>query len=121
MSDDASNRESLRRAIRDALSGALRVPSSRILYEVSVSPYTPTGETRHYVGGLPMAKPYSLTIVKFEGDAGFYLVYLDEAGLQMTDTYHESEDGAFSQAEFEFGIPRTAWKAASPNEPRKKD
>jgi hypothetical protein len=40
---------------------------------------------------------------------GFYLVYLDQLGLEVTDTLHDSLNSAFGQAEFEFGLTEVEW------------
>lgn len=53
--------------------------------------------------------PAALSIVQYENDQGFYLFYLDATGKEQTDTYHETLDSAFEQAEFEFGIKREVW------------
>ncbi|WP_127401597.1 hypothetical protein [Neisseria meningitidis] len=59
------------------------------------------------MGILP--KPVALSIVQYKNDQGFYLFYLNEAGQEQTDTYHETLDSAFEQAEFEFGISKEEW------------
>lgn len=56
------------------------------------------------MGILP--KPVALSIVQYENDPGFYL---DETGQEQTDTYHDTLDSAFEQAEFEFGISKEEW------------
>ncbi|GFL61111.1 hypothetical protein TUM15775_18620 [Neisseria gonorrhoeae] len=37
------------------------------------------------------------------------MFYLDETGQEQTDTYHDTLDSAFEQAEFEFGISKEEW------------
>lgn len=59
------------------------------------------------MGILP--QPVALSIVQYEDDQGFYLFYLDETGQEQTDTYHDTLDSAFEQAEFEFGISKEEW------------
>lgn len=41
---------------------------------------------------------------------GFYLMATDADGRELSDTWHEDMDAAFSQAEYEFGIGRDAWQ-----------
>ena len=73
--------------------------------------FLPTGRTRHFRGGVQLPAPHELCIARFAGDAGVYLLYLDEAGEEMTDTYHDSVARAAAQAEFEFGIRPEDWIA----------
>ena len=68
--------------------------------------HQPTGYTRHYSGGVRVGKPVVLEIRQYVGDIGFYLIHLDELGQELTDTYHETLDSAFVQAEKEFGITK---------------
>ena len=70
--------------------------------------HTATGNTRHTVGGEPMPLPASLEIVDREGE-GFYLLYLDASGEEMTDTWHQTLDDAKHQAEFEFNVRPGDW------------
>jgi hypothetical protein len=42
-------------------------------------------------------------------DAGYYLLYLDSEGMEMTDTWHESVAAAIEQAKFEFGLMPDDW------------
>lgn len=71
--------------------------------------HKPSGRTRHLVEGKKMLVPSSLSIVRYEGDAGVYLLYLSESGEEMTDTYHDTIEEAMSQAEFEFGVLPHEW------------
>ncbi len=59
-----------------------------------------------------MPKPFSLAIAQRGADPGYYLLYLDEHGEEMTDTYHDNRDSAFEQAKFEFGVTKEAWRTA---------
>ena len=54
-----------------------------------------------------MPRPASLRIE--ECDGGFYLQYLDADGEEMTDTWHETLDQTFEQAEWEFTVTRPKW------------
>ena len=64
----------------------------KIYLKDSKKSFVATGNTTHY-----------------DGDSGFYLFYLDKSGKEQTDTYHESIEGAFKQAEFEFGVKKEYW------------
>jgi hypothetical protein len=48
--------------------------------------------------------------MKFHDDSGYYLLYLDETGEELTDTYHDSLEKAFSQAEREFQCKEEEWQ-----------
>ncbi|HEV2737135.1 MAG TPA: hypothetical protein VGU66_01020 [Candidatus Elarobacter sp.] len=52
-------------------------------------------------------------IAQIGSDPGYYLLYLDDAGKEMTDTYHDDLDGAFEQAMAEFGLAKEEWQAES--------
>ncbi len=70
-----------------------------------------TGKTRHYRDGLLMKPPCSLEIVPITPECvGYYLLYLDEAGLEESDTYYDSIALAMEQAEFEFGLKPSEWE-----------
>ena len=71
--------------------------------------HPPTGNTRHFVGGVLWEGAHALRIVQYRGEAGFYLLYLDQAGNEVTDTRHESLTDAVSQANFEFGVEPADW------------
>lgn len=76
--------------------------------------HKPTGNTRHYDVSGPLPAPRALRIASYPGDAGYYLLYLDEAGRELTDTYHESMEDALAQAEWEFGIKPEEWEELPP-------
>ncbi len=75
--------------------------------------HKPTGNTRHYIAGRLMSPPASLSIEQFPGEPGYYLLYFDSEGSELTDTYHESLDNAMAQAEFEFNVKPTEWNGSS--------
>ncbi len=62
------------------------------------------GVTSHRVGDDSISNIYSVSISQYDEDDGFYLLYLDENGIEITDTYHNSLNDAVSQAEFEFHL-----------------
>ena len=103
--------ESMRRALRRAFEspdpGILRS-----LYAVSLAGHVATGFTVHRRGAAILPKPSALAIAQVGSDPGYYLLYLDDEGEEMTDTYHETVDAAFDQAKAEFGVPDTEWRKA---------
>lgn len=78
------------------------------------SAHRPTGKTRHFDGNELLPPPKELRIVQYSSDPGYYLLYCDESGNQITDTYHFSVKDAMDQAEFEFGITADEWSEAEP-------
>jgi hypothetical protein len=49
-------------------------------------------------------------IVELDPGGGFYLLYLDDRGSEMTDTWHESVALAMEQAEYEFCLSPKEWE-----------
>jgi hypothetical protein len=43
-------------------------------------------------------------------DPGYHLLYFDDQGEEMTDTYHENLNAAFEQAKAEFGVVKEDWR-----------
>ena len=79
--------------------------------EVTAS-VTPTGSTRHVVGGTLLAPAAALAIARYPGGEGYYLLYLADTGHVVTDTLHASVQSAFDQAAFEYeGLK---WTAVAP-------
>ncbi len=70
----------------------------------------PTGETHHFRGGRLLPPPAEVQVVDFPGSSGYYLLYLDEAGQEMTDTFHDSLADALAQAEWEFNLRDGDWE-----------
>jgi hypothetical protein len=77
--------------------------------ELDADRHSPTGNTRHFVGGALWEGTRGLRIVRYPGDAGCILLYLDEAGNEVTDTWHESVTDAMAQAEYEFNVKPADW------------
>jgi hypothetical protein len=78
--------------------------------------HVPTGKTRHYLGTpdnrVELPPPKQLMIVQIPPDLeGFYLLYLDDKGNELTDTYHDSLEQAQAQAVWEFGVDPDEWEA----------
>ena len=72
--------------------------------------HTPTNKVQQYVLGKPAKRPKALQIVKYLDDKGYYLLYLDEKGEEITDTYYESIASAMEQAEYEFNVKNDEWR-----------
>ena len=81
-----------------------------ILREISLIPGTATGKTKHFLGNMELPMPAKLQIAQYANDSGFYLFYLDDQGSIMTDTYHDSIEGAMDQAQCEFNTEEKDWK-----------
>ena len=60
---------------------------------------------------MALPTPSDLVIAQMRVNSGFYLLYLDQRGNELTDTYHESEADARSQAQFEFDLSDEDWIA----------
>ncbi|MGH8550153.1 MAG: hypothetical protein ACRERU_16430 [Methylococcales bacterium] len=73
------------------------------------SRHCPTGKTKHYIGETALPPPAALEIVSYPDEQGFYLLYLDDAGNELTDTFHETIDKAMAQAEWEFSVQPNEW------------
>lgn len=108
--EEAALRQSLREAFERSKGPA---PRRNELFRVAVRPGASTGRTTHWLYGDVLPEPRALLISQREGDPGFYLNYLDGHGESQTNTYHDTLDGAFAQAEFEFAIRREDWQDAS--------
>ena len=71
------------------------------------------GRTKHQLKdaeGLHEFPPFiALEICSASSSGGFYVMYESETG-HGTDTWHQTLDDAFHQAEWEFGIAREEWK-----------
>lgn len=81
--------------------------------------HEPTGRTRHTQGewsaeglvrGAELPTPRELVIAQLLPDEGYYLLYLDGEGNEITDTYHESLEQALAQAKWEFGVEIDEWQ-----------
>ena len=81
--------------------------------------HQPTGKTRHTQGSLlpegvvrgdELPTPSELLIAQLPPDEGYYLLYLDKAGNEITDTYHDSLEEAVAQAKWEFDVETSEWE-----------
>ncbi len=85
--------------------------NQRILWNVVLADHhKPTGKTTHWQDGKKIRSITQLQIAQIGADPGYYLLYLDETGNELTDTHHETEEKAMRQAEFEFCVRRGDWK-----------
>lgn len=78
------------------------------------SAHSPTGRARHWSHGALLPLPTELRIVQYVTDPGYYLLYYDNQGQEMTDTYHDSLQGAIAQAEWEFEVQEGEWEIMRP-------
>ena len=82
----------------------------RALWSVSLQAHhVPTGRTRHYRDGELLAAPASLLIGEAPPMPGYYLLYVDHQGQEMTDTWHFTLEDAMHQAEVEFQVTPDDW------------
>ena len=66
-------------------------------------------KTRHSVDGALIKRPHFLQIARYAADSCYYLFYCDENRDVVTDTLHDTVEGALAQAEFEFGVSPQEW------------
>src|SRR5689334_23034982 len=91
-----------------------------IHYRIRLKPqHHPTGKTRHTEGylltesivrGAELPTPSELVIAQLPPDDGYYLLYLDNTGSEITDTYHDSLEKALEQAKWEFDVEPGEWE-----------
>ncbi len=70
-----------------------------------------TGATRHIVNGTERSRDIATVEIAETGGGAFYLLYFDDAGKGITDTWHLSIEGAKGQAELEFNIIEADWES----------
>lgn len=73
------------------------------------SEHMQTGKTIHYQGDDLIQDITELKIVQYLEDSGYYLIYLNSLGQEVTDTYHETIESAVKQAQFEFDVMPNEW------------
>lgn len=71
--------------------------------------HKPTGKTRHYHGIDELPSPAELIIARYTNGVGFYLLYCNSNGEELTDTYHDTLEQAMYQAEWEFSVKQDDW------------
>lgn len=69
-----------------------------------------TGKTRHFIQGSLMNIPSALRIIQYDEGSGYFLLYFDESGKELTDTFHDSLEKALAQAEMEFEVQSDEWQ-----------
>lgn len=73
-----------------------------------------TSFARHFADGAEVPSPHELRIVRLSPDPGVLLLHLDQLGLELTDTWHQSVEDAMEQARLEFGIVPLEWQLREP-------
>jgi len=85
----------------------------RSLFRVELgSHHLRPGRAKHQLkdaSGLHDFAPFVALEICTSPAHGFYLMYEPESG-HGTDTWHQSLDDAFHQAEWEFGVAQAEWK-----------
>lgn len=81
-------------------------------FAVLTAMHKPTGRTRHFDGGL-LGPAFSLAIVCYTDAHGFYLLYFDAEGREMTDTFHATIEEAMTQAKWEYEVAPSDWSQLS--------
>ncbi len=78
-----------------------------------------TGATRHHRAHIEEGEvhkdeelPTPAAVEIQPADGAFFLLYLDEHGDCLTDTWHQTLEQAKAQAQHEFGIGENDWKDA---------
>lgn len=81
-----------------------------------------TGKTRHMLGDVVDGRPVAISPLpspKWVGIAraenGFFLLYFDKDDVFITDSWHESMEGAKKQANFEFETAEDDWQVSDKN------
>jgi hypothetical protein len=76
-----------------------------------------TGGTRHHRAHIEEGEirkgeelPVPAWVEIQPADGAFFLLYLDERGEQLTDTWHQTLEQAKAQARHEFGIEGDDWE-----------
>ena len=81
----------------------------KIIKELVLRPGAATGKTKHFIGKEELASPVKLQIAQYPNGRGFYLFYLNTNDEIMTDTYHDTIEGAMEQSEWEFNTAAEDW------------
>jgi hypothetical protein len=85
------------------------VGGARVIYHTRIdSRHEPTGACRHVVADQEIGTVWSLAICQYDGEPSFYLFRCEADYIPITDTWHQTLQEAFDQAEFEYrGSSRT--------------
>jgi hypothetical protein len=84
----------------------------KVIGTVQLQPHHHPSRTRHTINGASFPPFIGLEIATSGSDAGFYLLHICAEG-PGADTWHETLDDAFYQAEFEFGVQESEWQMES--------
>jgi hypothetical protein len=68
-----------------------------------------TDKTSHVIGGRLNGKFKSLVICQYPNTGGYYLLYFNDQGEEVTDTWHETLEDAKDQAEYEYSGITNIW------------
>lgn len=79
------------------------IDGARVLRAADIRGVTPTGRTRHFVGGQLVEYFAGLAIAQYDSPSEVYLFYCDAEWNCITDTWHTDITAAIRQAEAEFG------------------
>lgn len=86
------------------------VGGARVLrWSVIDDRHQPTGRCRQVVAGRLQGAAAGLAICKYDSEDGFYLFGCDGDWNTVTDTWHETLEGAIAQAEFEYSGVSETW------------
>lgn len=83
--------------------------NAKIICYAITDDLTHTHNTSHYIGGVLHGKFKSLVVCQFPNDNGYYLLYFDDKGEEITDTWHETLEDAKDQAEYEYPGITNIW------------
>jgi hypothetical protein len=88
----------------------LVVKEFQVLYEIDVSNVVPTGFTTHNTRYGLIENFSRLQIGRFGDGIGYYLFYfIEDLDAEVSDTFHDTLEQAFGQAELEFNIKAHEW------------
>jgi hypothetical protein len=91
----------------------LMIGTARVVaYTVIDSRHSMTRATAHVVAGGQARPAAGLAICQDSNDSSFYLFGCDKDWAPITDTWHESFEGAKWQAEFEYAGSAETWQHA---------
>jgi len=73
--------------------------------------HRPTGNCRQVVNGEAQGTASGLALCQYDGETAYYLFGCDAKWNAVTDTWHETLEGALQQAEFEYEGVTATWTA----------
>ncbi len=84
-----------------------------LLYSLIDSRHRFTGNCRHVVFGVEAGPVDGLAICRYDEGLDYYLFYCDAEWRTLTDTCHDTLDGAKDQAEFEYAGVSGTWEGTA--------